>query len=248
MPFYGVKKGRVCGVYTSWEECKEQVDGFPNAEYKKFAHKKDAHMFVYGRLLGGQALTRDEFEALSYAQPFTEKENSDVIIIDPDEEYKKIAPDLKGEIVETHNDVSLYTDGACSGNPGKGGYGYAVVINGTLSLKGSGGMLATTNNQMELKAVIEGLKVVPDNYSVTVYSDSSYVVNAFEKNWLSGWRKRNWVKSDGQPVANRELWEELLADVSSRPSVHFVWVKGHAGNQYNELCDRLAVKAIQDLK
>lgn len=144
--------------------------------------------------------------------------------------------------------VDLYADGACSGNPGPGGYGYAVVINDTVSLKGSGGLLATTNNQMELTAIIEGLKVIPNHYSVSVYSDSSYVVNAFTKNWISGWRRRNWVKSDGNPVANRELWEELIALISLRPSVKFVWVKGHAGNQYNEMCDRLAVKAISALK
>ncbi len=145
------------------------------------------------------------------------------------------------------NEIALYTDGACSGNPGKGGYGYAVVINDTLSLNGSGGMLATTNNQMELTAVIEGLKVIPNEYPVVVYTDSSYVVNAFEKGWIAGWRKRNWLKADGEPVANRELWEGLLSAMDAHPPVRFVWLKGHAGNPYNEMCDRLAVDAIRSL-
>ena len=143
--------------------------------------------------------------------------------------------------------VTLFTDGACAGNPGKGGWGYAVVINDKLVLTGSGGLLATTNNQMELTAVIEGLKVIPKNYSVTVYSDSSYVVNAFNKNWIDGWRCRNWLTPTKEPVANRELWELLIETTSSLVSVQFVWVKGHAGNKYNELCDRLAVDAIHNI-
>lgn len=145
-------------------------------------------------------------------------------------------------------EIALYTDGACSGNPGPGGYGYVVVINDIISLKGSGGLLATTNNQMELTAVIEGLKVIPSDYSVVVYSDSSYVVNAFTKNWLAAWQKRSWAKSDGSPVANRELWEKLADLIAVRPSVRFVWIKGHADNKYNNLCDSLAVKAINTLK
>lgn len=145
-------------------------------------------------------------------------------------------------------EIALYTDGACSGNPGPGGYGYALVINNTLSLQGSGGLLSTTNNQMELMAVIEGLKEVPKDYSVVVYSDSAYVVNAFTKDWISGWINRNWQKRNGDMVANRELWENLLAAIDLHPSVRFIWVKGHAGNPYNELCDRLAVNAIQAFK
>ena len=100
---------------------------------------------------------------------------------------------------------------------------------------------------MELSAVIEGLRAVSGVQSVIVYSDSSYVVNAFEQHWIDGWKRRNWVKSDGSQVLNRELWEQLLSVMTEHKEVKFVWVKGHAGNKYNELCDKLAIEAIRHL-
>ena len=134
--------------------------------------------------------------------------------------------------------VTLYTDGACSGNPGKGGWG-AVLIYGKIEKEMSGVAEVTTNNQMELTAVIEGLKALKEPCEVLVYSDSAYVVNAFNQNWIEGWVQNNWRNSKKDPVANRELWEELIA-LTDKHKVTFNKVKGHAGDIYNEKCDALA--------
>ena len=134
--------------------------------------------------------------------------------------------------------VTLYTDGACSGNPGKGGWG-AVLIYGKIEKELSGVAEVTTNNQMELTAVIEGLKALKEPCEVLVYSDSAYVVNAFNQNWIEGWVQNNWRNSKKDPVANRELWEELIA-LTDKHKVTFNKVKGHAGDIYNERCDALA--------
>ena len=134
--------------------------------------------------------------------------------------------------------VTLYTDGACSGNPGRGGWG-AVLLFGTYEKQMSGVSENTTNNQMELTAVIEGLKALKEPCEVMVYSDSAYVVNAFNNNWIEGWQKNNWRNSKKDPVANRELWEELIS-LTTTHKVTFNKVKGHAGDKYNEICDSLA--------
>ena len=134
--------------------------------------------------------------------------------------------------------VILYTDGACSGNPGKGGWG-AVLIYGESEKQMSGVAEVTTNNQMELTAVIEGLKALKEPCEVLVYSDSAYVVNAFNQNWIEGWINNNWRNSKKDPVANRELWEELIS-LTKTHKVTFNKVKGHAGDKYNEICDSLA--------
>lgn len=134
--------------------------------------------------------------------------------------------------------VTLYTDGACSGNPGRGGWG-AVLIYGEIEKQMSGVAEVTTNNQMELTAVIEGLKALKEPCEVLVYSDSAYVVNAFNQNWIEGWINNNWRNSKKDPVANRELWEELIS-LTKTHQVTFNKVKGHAGDKYNEICDRLA--------
>ena len=256
MAYYAVKQGRIPGIYNTWEECCKQVHGFPNACYKKFADEAEAKKFVYGTnvqefKLGvpgkGKSLKR-KMELCEAAFKLADK-GEDVIVINPDCHDGTAEVNSSTVFSALPSDViSLYTDGACSGNPGKGGYGYAVLVNDALCLKGSGGLLATTNNQMELTSVIEGLKVIPQGYSVVIYSDSAYVVNAFKKDWISSWKRNNWIKSDGKPVANRELWEALLELISLRPSIQFAWVKGHAGNKYNDLCDRLAVSAIDNLR
>ena len=134
--------------------------------------------------------------------------------------------------------VTLYTDGACSGNPGRGGWG-AVLLFGAFEKQMSGVNENTTNNQMELTAVIEGLKALKEPCEVLVYSDSAYVVNAFNNNWIEGWQKNNWRNSKKDPVANRELWEELIS-LTNIHKVIFNKVKGHAGDKYNEICDSLA--------
>lgn len=142
--------------------------------------------------------------------------------------------------------VTLYTDGACSGNPGVGGWG-AVLICGESELKISGGEAETTNNRMELQAVIEGLERLKYPCRVDVYSDSAYVVNAFVQNWIDGWERGNWRKADKKPVLNAELWQKLLR-LTRVHEVTFHKVKGHADNELNNLCDELARGAIEKFK
>lgn len=134
-------------------------------------------------------------------------------------------------------DYALYTDGSCIGNPGPGGWA-AVLITGHEEEKISGGHPLTTNNRMELMSVIEGLKLVPSNERIAVFSDSKYIVDAFNQKWIYGWRKNGWTRSAGE-LKNKDLWMELYDLVSVR-SVSFFWVKGHDGNKYNEICDQIA--------
>lgn len=138
-------------------------------------------------------------------------------------------------------EVTIYTDGACSGNPGPGGYG-AVLLFGDHRKEISEGFGRTTNNRMELLAVIEALRSLKKSCSVTIYSDSKYVIDPIEKKWIAGWQRRGWIKRDGGPVLNRDLWEDLL-ELLATHQVRFVWVRGHSGDLENERCDALAVAA-----
>ncbi len=137
--------------------------------------------------------------------------------------------------------VNIYTDGACRGNPGNGGYGTVLEYNGK-EKELSAGYRLTTNNRMELMAAIEGLGALKEPCRVTLYSDSKYLVDAVTLGWAEGWRKRGWRKADKQPALNSDLWEKLL-DLLQRHKVELVWVKGHAGHAYNERCDMLATTA-----
>ena len=139
--------------------------------------------------------------------------------------------------------VELFTDGACSGNPGPGGWGAILRCNG-VEKELSGGELETTNNRMELLAVINGLEALNRKCRVKIYSDSSYVVNGITQGWAQGWKKNNWRKADKKPALNVDLWETLLPLLETH-KVEFVWVKGHNGHPYNERCDRLAVEAAK---
>ena len=136
-------------------------------------------------------------------------------------------------------EVMLFTDGACSGNPGPGGWGAILRYAGT-EKELSGGEPSTTNNRMELSAVIEGLSALKEPCAVTVVTDSKYVFDGVTKGWAAGWRSRGWVKNDGKPALNPDLWERLL-ELLAVHKVTFNWVKGHAGHPENDRCDRLAV-------
>ena len=142
--------------------------------------------------------------------------------------------------------VILYTDGACSGNPGPGGWGVILEYNGQ-EKEMSGFDINTTNNQMELLAVINGLKALKERCEVDVYSDSAYTVNAFTNGWIYGWKKNNWKKADGKPVLNTDLWEELYK-LTQIHEVTFHKVAGHADNELNNRCDELARGAIAQLR
>ena len=140
------------------------------------------------------------------------------------------------------DNIILYTDGACSGNPGPGGWGSVLIFNG-IEKELSGANPSTTNNVMEITAVIEGLKALKRPCNVNIYSDSAYVVNCFEKDWINNWIKNNWVNSKKEPVKNKELWLELL-DLTKIHKVTFNKVKGHSNVKYNNRCDELARNAI----
>jgi ribonuclease HI len=140
-------------------------------------------------------------------------------------------------------EVHLYTDGACSGNPGPGGYCAILEYQGKEKCF-SGGEEITTNNRMELLAVIVGLEALKEPCAVTVVSDSKYVVDAIEKGWLFSWQAKGWKKSDKKPVLNVELWQRLLP-LLNRHRVSFNWIRGHAGHPYNERCDSVAVGEYQ---
>ncbi len=135
--------------------------------------------------------------------------------------------------------VEIYSDGACSGNPGPGGFGAILRCDGR-EKEISGGAPHTTNNRMELLGVITALEALKYPCEVRVTTDSKYVVDGISKGWAAGWKKRGWKKSDGKPALNPDLWERLLALLEIHKT-EFVWIKGHAGHPENERCDRLAV-------
>ena len=137
--------------------------------------------------------------------------------------------------------IVIYTDGSSLGNPGPGGYGVVIPSDGE-DLELSGGFRKTTNNRMELLACIVGLEQFPSPETVVLYSDSRYVVDGITKGWAKGWQRNGWRKSNGAKALNIDLWKRLL-ELCSRHDVHFVWVKGHAGNPGNERCDQLATQA-----
>ena len=138
-------------------------------------------------------------------------------------------------------EVDIYTDGACQGNPGPGGYG-VVLLSGEHRRELSGGYRRTTNNRMELLAVIEGLAALKEKCTVRVYSDSKYVVDALAKGWAVKWRKNGWQRNKREAAINPDLWERLL-DLCQEHVMSYNWVKGHSGNVENERCDRLATQS-----
>lgn len=143
-------------------------------------------------------------------------------------------------------EVIIYTDGACSGNPGPGGWGTILDYKGKRK-ELCGGEAVTTNNRMELTAVIEGLKALKEKCSVTVVTDSQYVANGINLGWARSWQKNGWLKKDKKPALNPELWEELL-QLCDKHTVTISWIKGHAGHPENERCDEMAVNESQKFK
>ncbi len=139
--------------------------------------------------------------------------------------------------------VTIYTDGACLGNPGPGGYG-VVLLHGEHRKELCGGFARTTNNRMELLACIRGLEALKYPCDVSLYSDSRYVVDGISKGWAARWRRNNWMRTRTEQALNADLWQRLL-ELTERHRVRFHWVRGHAGNTENEVCDRLATTAAR---
>ena len=167
----------------------------------------------------------------------------DIILSFEERLYEKIRKIWKRRKMKT---VTIYTDGACSGNPGPGGWG-AIMMYGAHRRELSGGEPDTTNNRMELTAVIQALSLLKEPCVVDLWSDSKYVIDGLEKGWAKGWKKRGWVKSDKKPALNPDLWDRLLA-LEEIHTLRYHWVKGHAENEYNNRCDELAVMESQKYK
>ena len=144
-------------------------------------------------------------------------------------------------------DIILYTDGACSGNPGIGGYGFILMYKDKKK-EFSGVDGDTTNNKMEITAVIKGLNQIKEPCNVTVYTDSAYTMNAFDLGWIENWEKNNWKNANKKPVKNLELWQGLISAINRHNSVKWVKVKGHSDNVYNNRCDELARAEIEKYK
>ncbi len=216
---YAVKKGHRPGIYYSWPETQSQVKGFAGARYRGFATEAEARSWLDGT---------EEKKPAGAARSRSAEET-------------RVQPE-PGEVI-------VYTDGGALGNPGPGGYGVVIIRTDALR-EYNGGFLRTTNNRMELTACIVALRQLGDcKESITLYSDSSYVVNGITKGWARGWRRRGWLKSNGDPAVNRDLWQELL-ELTEKLDVRFCWVRGHAGNPQNERCDTLVQQAArgQDLQ
>ena len=139
--------------------------------------------------------------------------------------------------------IKIYTDGACSGNPGIGGWGAVILLNQEKSVYLDGGSEDTTNNQMELTAVIKSLKYFKNSQNLKIFTDSKYVMNGIQT-WIINWKKNGWKTASKKPVKNKNLWVELDAEIAKH-TISWEWVKGHAGNEYNELADELARKYIE---
>jgi ribonuclease HI len=210
--FYAVKVGRKPGIYTEW--------------YGPNGAKVQVEGFLGANYKG--FLTEEEANAFMRSSHIVKKHRP------------KPAVSVSKSEVPGHR-VLIYTDGSCIYNPGPGGYG-VVILKGKSRTELSGGYRSTTNNRMELMACIYGLKALKKSSSVTVYSDSQYVVNGINKGWAKKWQANNWIKKDKTPAQNPDLWEKLLF-LCQEHDVEFRWVKGHAETIENLRCDELANRA-----
>jgi len=209
--YYAIAAGRKPGIYTNWPQAQAQVKGYPGARFKGFLSRAEAEAWLR------------EPRASS-----------------PRLHASKAAAPAINVTAPRDGEVTIYTDGGARFNPGPGGYGIVQIYNGERK-ELAGGYRLTTNNRMELMGCIVALRQLEyRDKPVTIYSDSSYVVNGISKGWARGWRQRGWIKSDKQPAINPDLWGQLL-DLVAELNVTFKWVKGHAGNPLNERCDQLAV-------
>ncbi len=219
--FYAVAVGRVPGTYTNWPDAQSQVIGFEGAMFKSFSTRAEADAWRKNP---------------SYKQVVRKR-------CKPTE--KKVdAPPLKKTDGKT---VRIFSDGGAIGNPGPGGYG-VVIIDGKERTELQGGYGHTTNNRMELMGCLKALEHIgPTTRPLLITTDSSYVVNGITRGWAEGWRKRGWIKSDGKPALNTDLWGKLL-DFCATLSIRFQWVKGHSGHPENERCDAMATATARSGK
>lgn len=241
--FYAVVRGRKTGIYTTWfgpEGAESQVAGFEGAVFKGFATRPEAENWFQEKSVNPSESRRKPIEARSLSadgegKPVPGKRRPDSLAAG----RGKPASELKID----EDTVIIYTDGGSTGNPGPGGYGAVILADGKRK-ELSGGYRRTTNNRMELTAVIEALKSVEGSRKIRFYSDSQYVVRGMNEGWAKRWRRNGWMRTRSDAAENPDLWSQLL-DLAEKHEVEFVWVKGHAGNPQNERCDQLAVAAAQ---
>ena len=220
--FYAVAVGRQPGIYTQWfgdAGAQNQVFGFQGARYKGFSTREEALGFIRDQRSGEQISLKPSRKKSSRSTE-TPTEKPDAGLADR---------------------IIIYTDGSSLGNPGPGCYGVVMSTSGG-NRELSGGFRKTTNNRMELLACIVGLEQLETPSAVVLYSDSRYVVDGITKGWAKKWQRNDWRKSNGGKALNIDFWERLLS-LCDRHDVHWVWVKGHAGNPGNERCDKLATQA-----
>lgn len=224
--YYAVVKGNQPGIYNEWfgpHGAESQIKGVARAVFKGFPTCQQAEAWYVEK--ARQAPIHRFPAAGSGTPPVEAAEPSDI------------------QSAGTAGRVVIFTDGACTGNPGPGGYG-AVVLDGQERTELSGGYRLTTNNRMELLACIQALQTLKRKSSVVLYSDSRYVVQGIRKGWARRWKARGWMRNQTQEALNADLWARLL-DLCAQHEVEFTWVAGHAGIPENERCDQLSVRAAQ---
>ncbi|MGB3212862.1 MAG: ribonuclease HI [Desulforhopalus sp.] len=215
--YYAVAEGRSCGIFTDWATAEQQVKGFAGAKYKSFPSRTEAETWLENPVYQKREQGKKLLRDKESAPP-----------------HQQCGPDA----------VVVYTDGGSINNPGPGGYGIVIERDG-IRQEFCGGFRHTTNNRMEMMAAIVALRHLQKcGKKIFLYSDSSYLVNGITKGWARKWRSKGWRKSDGQAVLNVDLWQDLL-ELLDGVDVTFNWVKGHAGKELNERCDRLAVSAAR---
>jgi ribonuclease HI len=213
--YYAIASGRKPGIYDNWPDAQAQVTGCQGAKFKGFPTREEAEAWIKNPI---------------YSQS-------------PKKNTAKPKPSIAATSPKT-GEVTIYTDGGARYNPGPGGYGVVQIYNNERK-ELSGGYKLTTNNRMELMGCIVALrKLEHRDKPITLYSDSSYVVNGIVKGWAKNWQKMGWIKSDKKPAINPDLWAELL-DLIENLDITFKWVKGHAGHPMNERCDELAVASAK---
>jgi len=227
--YYAVAIGRKPGVYMQWfgeDGAEIQVSGFPRARFKGFASCKEAEKWITG-------IKNNPKPAKSPKR----------LKIKNDTAPAQSTPPQKTHTINQGKMITIYTDGGCINNPGRGGYG-VVLYDAGKKKELTGGFRYTTNNRMELMACIVGLQSLESQGNVIIYTDSKYVVNGIMKGWAHRWQRNDWMRNAEEEALNADLWA-LLLDLCDNHQVNFKWVKGHAGNRDNERCDYMAGQAMQ---
>jgi len=241
--YYAVRRGRTTGIFYSWDKCKEQIHHWRGAEYKSFSNKESALSWLNYEIKPEQAAelaakTAQLFAPTNSGEPTGSATSATAEPLGDGQTAS--ADDKNPEAI-----YAIYTDGSCLKNPGgPGGWAAIVVEKGASRMEISGGAPETTNNRMELTAAIKAIARTRYKSEIYLYTDSQYLRNAVDKNWLKKWKKNGWKTSTGGEVKNQDLWQELEKVMEER-TINFNWILGHAGHPENERCDQMAKKAAR---